>query len=99
MGFIGTAAPFANAAPSYAGALKKLTSEGWAVVSEGPSGAQLRGPKQMRALDKWGIGIGVPLIVLWGVGLLLIAAGLIDYALLTPRREYFLSRENPKMPA
>lgn len=98
MPFIGTAAPFSST-ENYPGVLRKLTGDGWAVVSEGPSGAQLRGPKKMKALDVAAMVLGVTLAFIFPVvGFILIGAAVLDYVFLTPRREFFLSRDKPREP-
>ncbi len=78
--------------------LRQLTSQGWTVVSEGSSGAQLAGPKKMRKLDKGAIIVGIPLVLLYGLGLFLIGIALLDYVFLTPRSSHFLDRTNPRRP-
>lgn len=72
--------------------LQALTQAGWQVVSEGPSGAQMKKAKVLRTADKWCIGIGVPLVFFWGFGLLLIAVGMLDYWFFTKDETYFLAR-------
>lgn len=70
-----------------------LVKQGWRIVSDGPSGVQLEGPKKMKGLDQ-GAAIlgGVLLIVAWPIGLLLIACALLDYWLLTKPETRFIAR-------
>lgn len=74
----------------YRGHIQHYTNQGWEVVSEGPSGAQLREPKKMRSLDRAVLVVGIPLVFLWGLGVLLIAIALIDYIFLTPQKTLFI---------
>jgi hypothetical protein len=87
-----------SSATTYDAVLQGALAKGWIVLSEGPSGAQLKRPKEMKALDKWCIGLGVPLILLFGVGFILVAFGLIDYALFTKDKTFFVGRISPASP-
>ncbi len=82
---------------SYSAALAALTAAGWQVVNESSSGAQLKFPNQMRTQTKWALGIGALLVIFYGLGLLVMAFALIDYAMTKPR-DHFLARELPVMP-
>jgi hypothetical protein len=92
----GTAAPF-PAAVTYDVALQGALKSGWIMVSEGPSGAQLKKPKKMRGLDKLcllaGVAVGLFNVI---VGGFLILIAVVDYAVLTKDRTQFLSRETPR---
>lgn len=83
----------------YSDALAKALNRGWVMVSEGPSGAQLRKPKKMSSLDKVCLGLGIPLLFLFGVGLILILVAVLDYAFFTKEKTAFISRDNPVLPA
>lgn len=72
--------------------LKGYVDSGWDIVSDGPSGVQLKAPRKMKGLDKGCLVVGAVLIVAYGVGLLLIAIALVDYYVLTPRETKFLPR-------
>lgn len=84
---------------TYPTALAQLTSQGWTVVAEGDSGAQLKGPKKMRTADKVCLWLGMVGLLLYGLGLVLILIAVIDYALLTKPRTHFLHRTDPRLPA
>lgn len=82
----------------YPGALKRLIENGWEMVSEGPSGAQLKKPKKMRTQTKVVLWIGVVLLVAAGLGVLFIILALLDYAM-QKDQTYFLRSDNPQQPA
>jgi hypothetical protein len=72
--------------------LPRYLATGWRVVSDGPSGVQIEGPKVMATKDKWCLWIGI--LTSWlGVGLLLILVALVDYYALTKAPQKFLRRE------
>ena len=72
-----------------------LLASGWEVTSEGPSGIQLAGTKQMRGLDKACLVFGVCTLIFWGIGLIFILIAVLDYALMTKRPTKFLVRPSP----
>jgi len=72
--------------------IAKLVSQGWAVVSDGPTGVQLRAPKKMKKLDLLCIVLGLPMVFFYGLGLILIGLGLLDYFLFTQTETKFLPR-------
>lgn len=82
---------------TYSSILTQLTADGWVVVNESSSGAQLKLPKKMRTQTKWALGIGAVLVLVYGLGLLVMAFALIDYAV-QKDRTHFLSREAPTLP-
>lgn len=85
--------PTPKSAPDYASELSRLTSEGWVVQSDGPSGAQLIGPKKMRKADQAAAILGAALIIFfWALGLILIVAAAIDYLAFTKPPTKFLAR-------
>jgi len=96
LGNAGTPSAPAPAGPSFESILAEMTASGWQMVSEGSSGAQLKKGKEMSTADKVCIGIGVPLLLMWGVGLLLILIGVLDYAFFTKEQTHFLSRTAPE---
>ncbi len=86
-------------ASSYSEILASLTADKWEVVNEGPSGAQLKRPRQMMTQTKVClIAGGVMLLFYWPVALLLIAVATFDYFVMTKERTHFLGRENPALP-
>ena len=91
-----TPAPVVN----YDAVLQELVGKKWEMVSEGPSGAQLKGPKKMRMLDKGCLVLGAALLLFQPiVGAILVAVALVDFAFLTKQPTHFLSRESPARPA
>lgn len=84
---------------NYSETLAKLLNNKWQMVSEGPSGAQLKLPKKMKTLDSICAIIGVVcLFFLWPLGLLLILIAILDFAFFTKEQTFFLSRDVPTMP-
>lgn len=83
---------------SYDAALRQITTRGWIMVAEGPSGAQLREPKKMTGQNKACLVLGALLLIVWGVGLLLILLVVIQHYMLQKERNHFLSRETPRLP-
>jgi hypothetical protein len=89
-----------NTSNAYSETLAKLTADGWQLVTDGPSGAQLKKPKKMRTLDSVCAVIGVVcLFFAWPLGLLLILIAILDFAFFTKERTHFLSRDLPMMPS
>jgi hypothetical protein len=80
MPFITGQAP-ESAEERYSRQFKEALAQGWVVLSEGPSGAQMELPKKMKTQTKVALVIGLILILLWGFGFLVIIAALIDYAM------------------
>ena len=101
-----SAAPFrrAAAASSFnpdasqeaAGALQQqiteLVGQNWEVISDGPSGVQLRAPKRIKIIDLLCFIIGLPMIVFYGLGLILIGLALVDHFIFTKAETKFLPR-------
>jgi hypothetical protein len=84
---------------NYSETLAQLTSDGWLLVTEGTSGAQLKKPKKMKTLDSVCAIAGVVfLFFFWPIGLLLILIAVLDLAFFTKERTHFLSRDFPQMP-
>lgn len=82
----------------YSATLAKLMSLGWQMVSEGPSGAQLKQPKKMMLQTKLVIIIGALCgLFTFGLSLLLVAVAVVDYAI-QKDPAHFLSRDNPQLP-
>jgi hypothetical protein len=70
----------------------------WTLISEGPSGAQLKSTKRkLKIQTKVGFVLGILLLAAFGIGLLLLIFAFVDQSN-TPYPTYFLSRENPAMP-
>ena len=59
--------------------MQELLEKGWRVTSDGPQGTQLEAPKKMKGREIFSIFCGIALIPFFGLGLLMIAAVLIDY--------------------
>jgi len=85
--------------------VEDLVSQQWVVVSDGPSGVQLRAPKKMKTHDIVGLGaglvsLGVGLKTVYGycLGVVLIGAVLIDYFLFTKAETKFLPRQTEPKP-
>lgn len=87
-----------NQTVTYPEALKKLTDAGWVVISEGPSGAQLKGPKVMTGQNKVCLILGLVLLIFWGIGLLLLLLVFLQHVLLQKQPAHFLSRDEPRLP-
>lgn len=75
----------------YQKSLKEALGKGWIMISEGPSGAQLELPKRMKGQTKGAIIVGILLVFLYGIGVIIIAAALIDYAM-QKKETQFISR-------
>ena len=74
-----------------------MTSRGWQVVSDGPSGVQLVGKKRLKTQTKIAYAVGFLTVPVYGVGLVILTAAFIDQ-LMTKPPTIFLSRANPVMP-
>ena len=72
--------------------IAELVAQGWEVISDGPSGVQLRAPKKIKRIDLICLIVGVPTVVFYGLGLILIGLGLIDYFVFTKAPTKFLPR-------
>jgi hypothetical protein len=81
-----------EAAAAYQAEIAKWVDARWEVVSDGPTGVQLRGPRKLKVIDLICFIVGLPAIVFWGLGLILIGLGLIDHFVLTQRATKFLPR-------
>ena len=75
----------------YTRQLKGALAEGWIMISEGPSGAQLELPKKMKTQTKVALVVGFFLLFLWGLGAIVMIAALIDYAM-QKKQTKFISR-------
>lgn len=82
--------PNITANSRYKEQLAERIKNGWTVISEGPSGAQLVGEKKMRVLDKACLAFGILTFWIYGIGVFFIIIALIDYWLLTKKPTYFL---------
>jgi len=92
-----TGTPFnPDAKQEAAVALQKQVAEyvgqHWEVISDGPSGVQLRAPKKMKVIDLICLIIGLPMLAFYGLGVFLIGLGLIDYFVFTKSETKFLPR-------
>lgn len=84
---------------AYSDVLQKLTAAGWEVVTDGPSGAQLRGKKKMAKNDVGAAVLGAGLMLFSpALGAFLIIIAVLDFLLLTKPPMHFLSRESPELP-
>jgi hypothetical protein len=81
-----------EAAGAYQQQIADLVAQNWEVISDGPTGVQLRAPKKVKVIDLLCFIVGLPTIVFWGVGLILIGLGLIDHFVLTKTEMKFLPR-------
>jgi hypothetical protein len=83
----------------YSDVIAALTAQKWEMVSEGPSGAQLKQAKAMRLQTKIALVIGVVVLLLvhWIAGAAIAAIALVDFAIQKPRT-HFVSRDNPRLP-
>jgi hypothetical protein len=75
----------------YTRELKAAVSDGWIMLSEGPSGAQMELPKTMRTQTKVGLVAGFLLLFVYGVGVIVLIAAVIDYAI-QKKNTRFISR-------
>jgi hypothetical protein len=81
-----------GAEEKYTRQLKGALAEGWIMLSEGPSGAQLELPKKMKTQTKVALVVGFFLLFLfWGLGAIVMIAALIDYAM-QKKQTKFISR-------
>lgn len=55
--------------------------KGFKVISDGPTGIQLEGPKKMTGLVQGALIIGGLLTFVYGIGLIIVVFALIDYAM------------------
>ena len=76
-----------------------LVARHWEVISDGPSGVQLRAPRKLRLLQLLGIVLGLASFALgtltpmaYGFGLILIGLALLDYYVFTKRETKFLAQ-------
>lgn len=69
-----------------------LVARRWEVISDGPTGVQLRAPKKMKVIDMICLVVGLPAVVFHGLGVVLIGLGLIDYFIFTKAEKKFLPR-------
>ena len=81
-----------EAAEAFQQQIAELVARRWEVISDGPTGAQLRAPKKMKVIDLICLIIGLPTNVFYGLGLILIGLGLIDYLIFTKAETKFLPR-------
>lgn len=70
----------------------EYVSRRWEVISDGPTGVQIRAPRKLKVLDLICFIIGLPMIVFNGLGLILVGLGLIDHFILTKTETKFLAR-------
>lgn len=78
-------------APTFDEQLNDYLAKGYKVISDGPTGIQLEGPKKMTGLVQGALIIGGLLTFVYGIGLIVIAFALIDYAM-TRKPSVFLKR-------
>ena len=102
--FIEVNQPF-TAAQKAAAALQRqvaeLAAQHWEVISDGPSGVQLRKPKKMKRSGQVWLGLGLLTLILGlvklkalvcGLGLVIIAFVIVDYYVYTKPETKFLPR-------
>jgi len=86
---------------AYQAQLQKHLNDGWQMIAEGPSGAQLRRPKQMKRANKQALVLGILLVFpglflipgLALLGLIFIGLVLLDHAFRTKEQSVFIPRE------
>ncbi len=69
-----------------------LVKGGWKIVSDGPSGVQLVGPKKMQSLDKICLAVGLLTFWIYGIGLFFMALAALDYWIFTKAPMQFIAR-------
>jgi len=72
--------------------LTALVAAGWKIVSDGPSGVQLVGPKKMQSLDKICLAVGLLTFWIYGIGLFFMALAALDYWIFTKAPTKFIAR-------
>jgi hypothetical protein len=88
---LNTPAPFPT--ETFESKLQARLNAGWEVISDGPTGVQLRAQRKMKLLDKLCLIFGaVMLVFVWPLGLLCILVAIIDYYVLTKQQTEFLKR-------
>lgn len=95
-----TFAPFQSSVDgsSYQTILQKCVADGWIVESEGPSGAQLRKLKAMSLGQKTLMVIGFFGLFIYGIGILLILAVIVEFTVFTKAPRHFLFKDTPRLP-
>lgn len=88
--------PDPDAATSQKAEIAGLVARGWEVISDGPSGVQLRAPRKIKSLDVVSFVLGLASFTLgfltpmaYGIGAVLILLALLDYFVLTEREIKF----------
>jgi hypothetical protein len=86
-----------DAATAQQAQIAGLVAQHWEVISDGPSGVQLRAPRTMKLLDLLGLALGLACFALgfltvmaYGFGLILIGLALLDYYVFTKPETRFL---------
>ena len=76
-----------------------LVARHWEVISDGPSGVQLRAPRKLKLIQLLGIVLGLASFALgtltpmaYGFGLILVGLALLDYYVFTKRETKFLAQ-------
>ena len=97
----GTASPIAvdpDAATKLQAQVAGLVAQHWEVISDGPSGVQLRAPRKLRLLQVLGFVLGLVSFALgtltpmaYAFGFILIGLALLDYYVFTNRETKFLA--------
>jgi len=72
--------------------LRSFVDKGWEIVSDGPSGVQLKAPKAMTGMDKACCVFGFLTLIFWGIGLIFILIAVLDYAFFSKQETKFLPR-------
>lgn len=96
--FVEQPAPFTasqKADAAFEAEFKARTAKGWKVVSNGPDGMELQGPKKMKLIDQAFLALGILTLVLYGLGVVFIAFALLDYYVYTPPETMTLRRPKP----
>lgn len=78
--------------PTVEAQVAEAVNAGWRIVSDGPSGVQLVGPKKMQALDKICLVVGLLTFWIYGIGLFFMALAALDYWIFTKAPTKFIAR-------
>lgn len=75
--------------------VKLLVSQGWRVVSDGPSDVQMEKPKKPRLASRilFVVGAVIFLVSNWIIGSVVLLAAVVDYTVLTKKEVRFFSRK------
>jgi hypothetical protein len=72
--------------------VRNYVLNGWRVISDGPTGVQLEGPKVMSSQDNICLILGFAGLLLFGLGIILIVFAVLDHCFFTKPPTVFLPR-------